>query len=118
VTIVAAGVTVHEALAAADRLAKRGVTARVIDAYSIKPIDAGALHLAAMETSGLVVAEDHYPEGGLGDAVRAAFFDGRPRPRIRHLAVHDLPMSGRPRELLAWAGIDAAVIAAAAAHLA
>jgi transketolase len=118
VTIVAAGVTVHEALAAADHLAKRGVTARVIDAYSIKPIDADALHLAAMETSGIVVAEDHYPEGGLGDAVRAAFFDGRPRPRIRHLAVRELPMSGRPRELLAWAGIDAAVIAAAAAHLA
>src|SRR5262249_40031545 len=74
VAVVAAGVTVHEALKAAERLHKDGIAVRVIDAYSVKPIDKATLHRAAKDTGGkLVVVEDHWPEGGLGDAVLDAF---------------------------------------------
>src|SRR5690606_8569710 len=76
VTVVAAGVTVHEAVAAADRLAEEGVRVRVIDAYSLKPIDAATLRNAAVETGRLVTVEDHWPEGGLGDAVAEVFSEG------------------------------------------
>jgi transketolase len=77
VTLVAAGITVHEALAAADLLAEDGISARVIDAYSIKPIDAATLRTAARETGRIVTVEDHWPEGGLGDAVLSALADSR-----------------------------------------
>ncbi len=118
VTIVAAGVTVHEALKAADHLAERGVPARVIDCYSIKPIDTTTLRAAADATSRIVTVEDHWPEGGLGDAVLDAFADSRPMPRVVKLAVSGMPGSGKPDELLHAAGIDAEAIADAAQALA
>jgi transketolase len=118
VTIVAAGITVHEALRAVDLLADEGVAARVVDAYSVKPIDVEGLRAAAEATRGrLVVAEDHRPEGGLGEAVLSAFADAEERPLVVHLAVRELPGSGKPAELLAAAGIDAEHIAEAARRL-
>jgi transketolase len=113
--VVAAGVTVHEALKAYDKLKAQGVLIRVIDAYSVKPIDEEALHGAARETGGrLVVAEDHWFEGGLGDAVLDAFV-GMPIQRLTvvKLAVGKMPGSGTPAQLLAAAGIDADHIVAA-----
>jgi transketolase len=118
VALVAAGITVHEALKAADALADEGVSARVIDLYSIKPLDEQMLRDAAEATGGrLVTAEDHWPEGGLGEAVLAAFADADERPRVKLLAVRGLPHSGKPAELLAAAGIDADHIAQAAREL-
>ena len=116
VTLVGAGVTLHECLRAAEMLGAEGISARVIDCYSIKPIDTTILTAAADATSGrIVVAEDHRPEGGLGSAVTDALLAaGRSGLSIAHLAVRDLPGSGSGRELLAWAGIDASHIAAAA----
>ena len=117
VTIVAAGITLHEALAAADRLADDDIAARVIDLYSVKPIDAETLRVAAEATDGIVTAEDHWPEGGLGEAVLAALADLDERPRVTVLAVREVPGSGKPAELLAGAGIDADAIAEAARAL-
>jgi transketolase len=115
VAIVAAGITVHEALEAADALANDGIAARVIDLYSIKPLDRATLHAAAEATQGrLVTVEDHWPEGGLGEAVLATFADAEERPLVTVLAVRAMPSSGKPDELLAAAGIDAEHIAAAA----
>jgi transketolase len=114
VTIVAAGITLHEALAAADRLAEEDVAARVIDLYSVKPIDAETIR--AIRTP-IVTAEDHWAEGGLGEAVLAALADVEDRPPVQILAVRELPHSGKPAELLAAAGIDADAIAAAARAL-
>jgi transketolase len=114
VTIVAAGITVHEALKAADELAEGGISARVVDCYSVKPLDAGTLR--AIGTP-IVVAEDHWPEGGLGEAVAAALGELEERPRIVRLAVGDMPHSGKPAELLEVAGIDAGHIAEAARGL-
>jgi transketolase len=111
VTIAAAGITVHEALEAARRLALDGIQARVIDVYSVKPIDRRTLLEAVTATDGrLVTVEDHWPEGGLGDAVLAALADSGLALRAVKLAVHDLPGSGRPAELLHAAGIDADAI--------
>jgi transketolase len=118
VTLAGCGVTVHEALRAAERLAEDGIDARVLDLYSIKPVDAAALHAAAAETRGLVVAEDHWPEGGLGEAVLAALAaDGR-RPSVVTLGVRGMPGSGKPAELLHEAGIDASAIGEAARRVA
>jgi len=118
VTLVAAGVTVHEALAAADLLADDGVSARVIDAYSVKPIDAATLRQAASETGRIVTVEDHWPEGGLGDAVLEALADGAAAlPVVQKLAVRDMPGSATPAEQLQLAGIDMVSIAAAAVDL-
>jgi transketolase len=117
VTIVGAGVTVHEALKAADSLEEDGITARVIDAYSIKPIDAETLQAAAEATGRIVTAEDHFPEGGLGDAVLAALAENGERARVVKLAVTDMPHSGKPEELLSAYGIDAEHIAAAVRQL-
>ena len=119
VTLIGAGVTLHECLAAADMLAADGITARVIDCYSVKPIDIGTLRAAADDTGGrLVVAEDHHPEGGLGSAVADALLAADQRDfRLTRLAVSGMPGSGTGEELLAWAGIDAAHIADAARHL-
>ena len=118
VTLVAAGVTVPEALAAADQLADEGLPARVIDLYSVKPVDAATLHRAAQHTGALVTVEDHWAEGGLGDAVLAAFADSGPLPRLRKLAVRDMPASATPAEQRRAAGIDAAAIVAVARDLA
>jgi transketolase len=119
VTLIGAGVTLHECLAAADRLAGDGIAARVIDLYSVKPIDTATLVAAAGATRGrLVVAEDHHPEGGLGSAVADALLAaGVPRLRLAHLAVREMPGSGTSAELLHAAGIDADGIAAAARSL-
>ncbi|WP_432056341.1 transketolase [Streptomyces sp. bgisy022] len=112
-TLVAAGGTVFEALAAADALQQEGIAARVIDLYSVKPVDRETLRRAAEETGCLVTVEDHHPEGGIGDAVAEAFSDGSPVPRLVRLAVRTMPGSASPEEQLRAAGIDAASIAAA-----
>ena len=118
VTIIGAGITLHEALKAADALAEEGVNARVIDLYSVKPIDTATLHAAAMATEGrIVTVEDHWPEGGIGEAVLAAFAQADERPRVSIVAVRDLPSSGKPMELLAAAGIDAEHIVQAVREL-
>ncbi|KMS74858.1 transketolase [Streptomyces leeuwenhoekii] len=112
-TIVAAGVTVPEALAAADALGREGIPVRVIDLYSVKPVDRATLRQAAEETGCLLTVEDHREEGGLGDAVLDAFGDGRPVPRLVRLAVRTMPGSASPAEQLRAAGIDAESITAA-----
>ena len=118
VAIIAAGITVHEALKAADALAEEGIAARVIDLYSIKPLDAETLLAAAEATDGrLVTVEDHWPEGGLGDAVLEVVADTDEPPRVVKLAVREMPRSGTPAECLAAAGIDAEHIASAARKL-
>ncbi len=119
VTLVGAGVTLHECLGAAEMLAGEGIHARVIDCYSVKPIDTATLVAAVQATAGrLVVAEDHHPEGGLGEAVTSALVTaGQEDLHIAHLAVREMPGSGSGTELLAWAGIDADHIAATARHL-
>ncbi|MBC2865292.1 transketolase [Streptomyces mexicanus] len=113
-TIVAAGVTLHEALAAADALAEEDIPVRVIDLYSVKPVDRATLRRAAEDTGCLLTVEDHREEGGLGDAVLDAFLDGRPVPRLVRLAVRTMPGSASPAEQLHAAGIDAESIAASA----
>jgi transketolase len=115
VTIVAAGITVFEALEAAETLAREEIAARVIDCYSVKPIDAETLRGVGTP---IVTVEDHWAEGGLGEAVLAALADSDERPQVAVLAVRELPHSGKPAELLAAAGIDAEAIAAAARKLA
>ncbi|MBX9390374.1 transketolase [Streptomonospora halotolerans] len=112
-TVVAAGATVHEALRAADALAADGIAVRVIDAYSIKPVDAATLRAAARETGRVVTVEDHWPEGGLGDAVLDVFADTRTMPRTMKLAVSGMPASATPEEQRREAGIDAGAIEAA-----
>jgi transketolase len=113
-TVVAAGVTVHEALTAAELLDSEGVQARVIDLYSVKPVDRRTLREAADITGCLLTVEDHREEGGIGDAVLDAFTDSRPVPRLVRLAVRTMPGSASPAEQLHAAGIDAETIAAAA----
>jgi transketolase len=119
VAIIAAGITLHESLKAYETLKAEGVMVRVIDAYSVKPIDRLALREAAQATSGkLVVVEDHWIEGGLGDAVLEAFSDpGESPPRVEKLAVTKMPGSGSPAELMAAAGIDTAHIVRAVKSL-
>ncbi len=109
VTIVAAGITLHNALDAYEQLKSQGIQARIIDAYTIKPIDEETLFVAAEEAGNvLVTVEDHWPEGGLGEAVLEAFTerDGA-MPRIVKLAVQSMPGSGTPAELMEEAGISA-----------
>jgi transketolase len=119
VALIGAGVTLHACLAAAENLAADGIHARVIDLYSVKPIDTKTLLAAAAVTNGcLVVAEDHHPEGGLGSAVTQALLDAGPQTlRVTHLAVREMPGSGTGEELMAAAGIDAKHIEAAARNL-
>jgi transketolase len=117
VTIVGTGITVHEALEAADALEEDGIAARVIDAYSIKPIDAETLQAAAEATGKIVTVEDHFPEGGLGDAVLAALAEKDEHARVLKLAVREMPRSGKPEELMKAYGIDAEHIATAARQL-
>jgi len=113
VAIVAAGITVHEALKAQETLSSEGIAVRVIDAYSVKPIDVKTLRQATTETGALVVVEDHWPEGGLGEAVLSALAGTEPFPKVIHLAVREMPGSGTPEELLDAAGISARRIAEA-----
>ena len=117
-TIVAAGITLHESLKAVDALAADGINIRLIDLYSVKPIDADTLETAARETGTIVTVEDHWAEGGIGDAVLAALGGLRNPPRVVKLAVQGMPGSGKPADLLSAAGIDAAHIEAAVRLLA
>jgi transketolase len=116
-TIVGSGVTVHEAMKAAETLADEDIGARVIDLYSIKPIDVETLRTAAEATARIITVEDHYPEGGVGDAVLAALAESGAEARVVKLAVSEMPHSGKPAELLAAYGIDADGIAAVARQL-
>lgn len=125
ITVIGAGVTLHEALKAYDRLKNEGISARVIDAYSVKPIDVETLYHAARDTNGnFIIVEDHWIEGGLGAAVLEAFtgrgtapHDETPKLHAVRLAVCDLPGSGEPEELLHAAKIDADAIVEAARSL-
>jgi transketolase len=118
VTLIGAGVTLHEAIKAADALAADGVNARVIDLYSVKPLDIKTLTAASRATGGrLIVVEDHWPQGGIGEAVLSAFADSDERPRVVNLAVTHLPGSGKMAELLHDCGIDSDAIVSAARRL-
>ncbi len=114
-TLVGAGITLHEALAAHDDLEKRGIPTRVIDAYSVKPLDEKTLSIAARDTDGLIVVEDHAIDGGLGDAVAAAVGEIAP---VYRLGITALPRSGKEAELLDRYGISRHAIAAKAQQLA
>jgi len=103
VTIIAAGITLHEALAAHDNLSRRGIPTRVIDAYSVKPLDRKTLSTAARETGHVVVVEDHAIDGGLGDAVSDAIGSATP---VYRLGITRLPRSGKKDELLDRYGIS------------
>ena len=116
-TIVAAGITLHEALAAHDEMASHGIAVRVIDLYSVQPVDADGLLKAARATGNrMLVVEDHYAAGGLADAVREAV--GEAGVSVRHLAVREIPHSGPPRALLERYGIGRGAIVTAARELA
>ncbi len=117
VTLVGCGITVHEALKAAETLAADGISARVVDCYSLKPIDGETLAAAAAETGRIVTVEDHWPEGGLGEAVLSALAEREAQAQVVRLAVTEMPRSGKPAELLAEYGIDADAIAEAARTL-
>ena len=118
IAIVGAGITLHESLKAAEQLESEGISARVIDLYSVKPVDGETLRAAAEATGGRVLTvEDHWSEGGIGDAVLEALSDGEAPARVVRLAVRDMPGSGKPAELLAAAGIDADHIVEAARAL-
>jgi transketolase len=118
VTLIGAGVTLHNCLAAADQLERDGTHARVVDLYSLKPIDTDTLVAAAAATENrVVVVEDHYPQGGMGAAVLEAFSDGDHPLGIVHLAVQGLPGSGTPQELMDAAGISAAHVVQAVRDL-
>jgi transketolase len=114
ITLIGAGITLRECLTAADVLAEKGVTARVIDLYSVKPVDAGALLTAAAETEALITVEDHWAEGGIGETVAGVLAEAGTGTRLTRLAVSTRPGSGPPADLLAAAGIDAEHIVAAA----
>ncbi len=117
-TIVAAGITVHESLKAVDAMAADGISIRLIDLYSVKPIDTATLEAAASDTGTILTVEDHWTEGGIGDAVLGALGGLRNPPRVIKIAVQGMPGSGKPADLLSQAGIDAAHIEAAARLLA
>lgn len=114
-TIVAAGITLHEALAAHGELAARGIPVRVIDLYSVKPVDRAGLLEAARATGALLTVEDHYAEGGLGAAVLEAVGDAG--VRVHRLAVREVPRSGSPQQLLERYGIGRGAIARAAERI-
>jgi transketolase len=108
VTIIAAGITVFEALKAQEQLEKENIGARVIDAYSVEPLDRDTIGREVAETGGkAVVVEDHFPNGGLGEAVALALAGSA---KIVHLCVKDLPRSGKPAELMETYGISASHI--------
>ena len=113
VTLVGGGITLHESLAAADQLDARGISARVIDLYSVKPVDAETLLKAAGETDAIVTVEDHWAEGGIGETVAGVLARAASATPLVSLAVTERPGSGPPAELLAAAGIDAAHIVSA-----
>ena len=113
VTLIGAGITLRECLTAAEQLAGRGIAARVIDLYSVKPVDAEAILAAARETRALVTVEDHWPEGGIGETVAGVLAGAGSSTPLTRLAVSGRPGSGPPEALLAAAGIDSASVVAA-----
>uniref|UniRef100_A0A672M8A6 Transketolase n=1 Tax=Sinocyclocheilus grahami TaxID=75366 RepID=A0A672M8A6_SINGR len=116
VTVIGAGVTLHEALAAHDQLAKEGMNIRIIDPFTIKPLDASTIVASARATGGRVITvEDHYKEGGLGEAVLSAVGE-EPGIVVHRLAVSHVPQSGKPQELLDMFGISAKSIVTAVKH--
>ncbi len=119
VTIVGAGITAHEAVKAADTLAGEGINVRLVDAYSVKPIDGQGIMEAVQATGGrVVIAEDHWEEGGIADAVLHAFAKlGFKDFTLSHLAVREMPGSGEPMQLLKAAKIDGEAIAQAVRDL-
>lgn len=107
VTVIGAGITLHEALSAADELSKQGIHIRVIDPFTIKPLDADTIISNARATGGhIITVEDHYKEGGIGEAVAAAV-SGEPGILVQSLSVSGVPRSGKPAELLDLFGISA-----------
>jgi transketolase len=116
-TLIGAGITLHECLAAANTLGDEGIRARVIDLYSLKPIDITTLARAARDTGRLVLVEDHHPEGGLGSAVLEALATSGIAASVAHLSVTQMPGSGTTAELLGAAGLDSRSIAVAARAL-
>jgi transketolase len=114
ITLIGAGITLRECLTAADSLAEKGVTARVIDLYSVKPVDAETILKASDETGAIITVEDHWVEGGIGETVAGVLAEAGVGTRLTRLAVSTRPGSGPPADLLAAAGIDAEHIVAAA----
>lgn len=110
-TVIAGGVTVFEALDAYEQLKQQGITIRVIDLYSVQPLDTATLVRCARETKGLITVEDHYVAGGIGDAVAAAVAGHG--FAVHRLAVREIPRSGTPEQLLDYYGISARQIVAA-----
>jgi transketolase len=106
-TIVAAGITLHEALKAYEQLQAAGINVAVVDLYSVKPIDAKTIIAQAEKTKKIIVVEDHYPAGGIGEAVKSVL---KTDVYMMHLCVNKIPRSGTPEELLAYEEIDAAAI--------
>jgi len=104
ITVIGAGITVHEALKAYEELKKEGIYIRVIDLYSIKPVDSNTLKRAAESTKALITVEDHFPEGGIGEAVRSAIWEEE--IVVHSLAVRKMPKSGKPAELLEFEEIS------------
>jgi transketolase len=113
ITLIAAGITLHESLKAADELSGKGIECRVVDLYSVKPVDADVLLKAAAETRAIVTVEDHWPEGGIGETVAGVLAEAGSGTPLVKLAVTGKPGSGPPEALLGAAGIDAAHIVAA-----
>jgi transketolase len=114
VTLIGAGITLRECLTAAEELAGKGIAARVIDLYSVKPVDADTILTAARETKALLTVEDHWAEGGIGETVAGVLAEAAVGIPLVRLAVSERPKSGPPEALLAAAGIDAGHIVAAA----
>jgi transketolase len=113
VALIAAGITLHESLAAADELAGKGIATRVIDLYSVKPVDADAILAAAAETKALITVEDHWAEGGIGETVGGVLAEAAASTPLVRLAVTERPGSGPPGALLSAAGIDTKSIVSA-----
>ncbi|GAH22456.1 unnamed protein product, partial [marine sediment metagenome] len=107
VTICAAGITLHEALKAYEKLKKENIVVRVIDVYSIKPIDKDSIRKAQKETKAIITVEDHFAEGGIGEAVKSAASESSP---VYILAVRKMPRSGKPYELLDYEEISSEAI--------
>jgi len=110
-TVVSAGITVHEAFKAASQLEREGIAIRILDVYSVKPLDGRGILKAAQETGGrIIVVEDHYEQGGLGDAVLEVVGN---QARVVRLAVREIPRSGPPEALMEKYGISSSHIVAA-----
>lgn len=111
--VIGAGVTVHEAITAANELAKSGIHVRLLDPFTVKPIDKEAIIKNAKETGGrIVTVEDHYAQGGLGEAVLSAVAEER-NIIVKVMAVNQVPRSGPPNALLEYYGISAKHIVSA-----